>query len=147
MIHDIQSTQISHKQDGRNIYAIMKTMRPLAYHHNGFVATQVLGHIVYMIAYILRPCCFCAIWALCVSWITNALMTTYIYMCVYIYYLYIYMCVYIHKYTIYTYINILHTYKYITYILYILYIHIYHIYIYIYLYVYINIDIDRYIDV
>ena len=138
MIHDIQSTQISHKQDGRNICAIMKTMRPLAYHHNGFVATQVLGHIVYMIAYILRPYCFCAIWALCVSWITNDYLYTYIYIYIYVYiYMYIYIYVYIHKYIICTYVNILHTYKYITYILYILYIHIYHIYIYIYIYMYI----------
>ena len=44
MIHDTQSpqilkSQISQKQDGqRNIYAIMKTMYPLGYHHNDFVA-------------------------------------------------------------------------------------------------------------
>ena len=44
MIHDTQSPQIlkcqiSQKQDGwRNIYAIMKTMYPLGYHHNDFVA-------------------------------------------------------------------------------------------------------------
>ena len=45
MIHDTQSAQISQKQDGRNIYAIMKTMCPAGYHHNGFVATHALGHI------------------------------------------------------------------------------------------------------
>ena len=35
VIHDTQSAQISQKQDGRNIYAIMKTMCPPDYHHNG----------------------------------------------------------------------------------------------------------------
>ena len=40
MIHDTQSAQISHKQDERNIYVIMKTMCPPDYHHNGFVATH-----------------------------------------------------------------------------------------------------------
>ena len=38
MIHDTQSAQISQKQDGRNIYVIMKTMCPPGYHHNGSVA-------------------------------------------------------------------------------------------------------------
>ena len=28
VIHDLQNNQISQKQDGRNIYAIMKTMCP-----------------------------------------------------------------------------------------------------------------------
>ena len=37
MIHNTKSAQISQKQDGRNIYAIMKTMCPPGYHHNGFV--------------------------------------------------------------------------------------------------------------
>ena len=46
MIHDTQSAQISQKQDERNLYAIMKTMCPPGYHHNGFVATHALGHIV-----------------------------------------------------------------------------------------------------
>ena len=45
MIHDTQSAQISQKQDGRNMYVIMKTMCPPGYHHNGFVATHALGHI------------------------------------------------------------------------------------------------------
>ena len=48
MIHDIQSAQISQKQDGHNIYAIMKTMCPPGYHHNGFVATHALGHMMYI---------------------------------------------------------------------------------------------------
>ena len=46
MIHDTQSPQISHKQDERNIYVIMKTMCPPGYHHNGFVATHALGHMM-----------------------------------------------------------------------------------------------------
>ena len=37
-----RSTQISQKQDGRNIYAIMKIMCPPYYHCNGFVATNAL---------------------------------------------------------------------------------------------------------
>ena len=47
MIHDTQSAQISQKRDGRNIYAIMKTMCPPGYHHNGFVATHAFGHMMY----------------------------------------------------------------------------------------------------
>ena len=47
MIDGIQSAQISQKQDGHNIYAIMKTMCPLGYHHNGFEATHALGHMMY----------------------------------------------------------------------------------------------------
>ena len=47
MIHDTQSAQISQKQDERNIYEIMKTMCPPGYHHNGFVATHALGHMMY----------------------------------------------------------------------------------------------------
>ena len=29
------------------IYKIMKTMCPPSYHHNGFVATHALGHMMY----------------------------------------------------------------------------------------------------
>ena len=29
-----------------NIYVIMKTMCPPGYHHNGFVATHALGHMM-----------------------------------------------------------------------------------------------------
>ena len=29
------------------MYYIMKTMRPSNYHHNGFVATHALGHMMY----------------------------------------------------------------------------------------------------
>ena len=31
----------------RNKYAIMKTMCPPSYHHNGFVATHAPGYIIY----------------------------------------------------------------------------------------------------
>ena len=48
MIHDTQSAQISQKQDERNIHVIMKTMCLPGYHHNGFVATHALGHIMYI---------------------------------------------------------------------------------------------------
>ena len=44
--HDTQSAQISQKQDERNIYAIMKTVWPPSYHHNGFVSTHALGHMM-----------------------------------------------------------------------------------------------------
>ena len=57
---------------GHNIYAIMKTMCPPGYHHNGFVGTHALGimtykyHIyimyiyiyifIYIYIYIIQPC-------------------------------------------------------------------------------------------
>ena len=47
MIHGTRIAQILQKQDGRNIYAIMKIMCPPGYHHNGFVATHALGHMIY----------------------------------------------------------------------------------------------------
>ena len=52
------------------IYAIMKTKCPPGYHHNGFVATHALGHMMYGLVYyghgilrfgILRSSCFCEI--------------------------------------------------------------------------------------
>ena len=46
-IYDTQSAEISQKQDERNIHVIMKTMCPPGYHHNGFVATHALGHMMY----------------------------------------------------------------------------------------------------
>ena len=46
MIHDTLSAQISQKQDGRNKHVIIKTMRPPSYHHNGFVATHALRHMI-----------------------------------------------------------------------------------------------------
>ena len=84
MIHDAQSAQISQKQDGHNIYVIMKTVYPPGHHHNVFVAIQALGCIADTSApkstqqdnplhssrllnkHILHPSCFCEIWALCV---------------------------------------------------------------------------------
>ena len=47
MIRDTQSDQISQKQDGRNIYVIMKTVCPPGYHDSGFVATHALGHMMH----------------------------------------------------------------------------------------------------
>ena len=35
------------ESDGRNIYAITKTMYPPGYHHNGFVSTNTQEHSVY----------------------------------------------------------------------------------------------------
>ena len=46
MIPDTQSPQISQKQDEHKIYIIMKTTYPPGYHHNGFVATYALGHMM-----------------------------------------------------------------------------------------------------
>ena len=46
-MHDTQSVHISLKQDEHNVYVIMKTMCPSSYHHNGFVATHALGHMMY----------------------------------------------------------------------------------------------------
>ena len=37
------------------IYVIMKTMCPSSYHHNGFVAIHVLGHMMYGYALLLVP--------------------------------------------------------------------------------------------
>ena len=39
----------------------MKTMCPPGYHHNGFVATDALGHMMYGYIYILRSSCLCEI--------------------------------------------------------------------------------------
>ena len=39
-----------------NIYSVMKTICPPGYHHNGFVATHVLGDMTYI-----HPSCFCEI--------------------------------------------------------------------------------------
>ena len=43
---------ITQKQDGHNTYVIMKAMCLPAYHQNGFVATQSLGHMMYVITYV-----------------------------------------------------------------------------------------------
>ena len=47
MIHDTQNAQISQKQDGRNIYVIMKRVCPPGSHDSGFVATHALGHMMH----------------------------------------------------------------------------------------------------
>ena len=47
MIHDTQGGQISQKQHAINIYAIIKTMWPSGYYHNGFVAAHALGNMMY----------------------------------------------------------------------------------------------------
>ena len=47
-MHDTQSTQISQKQDGSNIYAIMKTMRP-SVSHNDFVVYIYIYYILYIL--------------------------------------------------------------------------------------------------
>ena len=41
-----QSAKISQNQYGRSIYVIMKTMCSGGYHHNGFMATHTLGHMM-----------------------------------------------------------------------------------------------------
>ena len=45
------SAQISQKQDGHNIYAIMKTMCLPSYHHNDFVSTHALRQMMYSYIY------------------------------------------------------------------------------------------------
>ena len=45
MTHRVHKSQNEH-----NIYD-MKTMRPPGFHHNGFVATHALGHIIYIYIY------------------------------------------------------------------------------------------------
>ena len=47
VIHDTQSAQISQEQDERNVHVIMKTMCPPGYHHNGFMTTHALEHVMY----------------------------------------------------------------------------------------------------
>ena len=46
-MHETQNDQISQKQDERNIYVVMETMSPPGYDHNGFLATQPLGYMMY----------------------------------------------------------------------------------------------------
>ena len=47
VISDPPHTECSQLQDEHNIYGIMKTMCPRSYHHNVFVATHALRHIMY----------------------------------------------------------------------------------------------------
>ena len=49
-IYIIKLNQISQKQEMKqedNIYVIMKTMCPPVYHHDSFVVTPALGHMMY----------------------------------------------------------------------------------------------------
>ena len=46
MIRDTQSAQVSQMKDEHNIYVIMKTICPLGYYHNGFVATHAVGNMM-----------------------------------------------------------------------------------------------------
>ena len=70
MIHDTQRAQISQKEDGHNIYAILKTMCPPGYHHISFVhelPQSHNGYIVFMIAYIyIIYICVCVCVCVCV---------------------------------------------------------------------------------
>ena len=45
------------------VYIIIKTIYPPGYHHNGFVETHALGHMMYgwEYIYILHSSCFCEI--------------------------------------------------------------------------------------
>ena len=47
VVSDPRHTECSNLTEERKLYAIMKTMCPPGYHHNGFVATDALGHIMY----------------------------------------------------------------------------------------------------
>ena len=47
MIHDTQSAKILHKENGCNIYVIMKTMCSSGYQYNGFMASHALGEIMH----------------------------------------------------------------------------------------------------
>ena len=47
MIHDTQSAKTLPKQDGRNIYVIIKTMCPPGFLHNEFLGTHTLEHMMY----------------------------------------------------------------------------------------------------
>ena len=46
------------------IYEIVKTMCPPGYHHNGFVATHALGHMIYIYIYIWQVYIYIHIWHL-----------------------------------------------------------------------------------
>ena len=46
VIHNTRSSSISQKQDGHNLYVIMKILCPPGYHHNVFVATHTIGHMI-----------------------------------------------------------------------------------------------------
>ena len=52
-MHDTQSTQISQKQDGSNIYAIMKTMHPPVSHNDFVVYIYIYIYYILYILYII----------------------------------------------------------------------------------------------
>ena len=114
------------KQDERNIYAMTKTMYSASYHHNGFLVTHALGHIMYGYTSLvpvnqrfssLVP----ANITIHYQHVPNCVIYIHIYIYMYIY-IYIYICIYILYYIYYMYI----------------YMHIYYICICIYIYVYTN---------
>ena len=47
-MHDTQSTQISQKQDGSNIYAIVKTMHPPVSHNDFVVYIYIIYYDIYI---------------------------------------------------------------------------------------------------
>ena len=47
MIQDTQSAQIVQKWNRSSIFVIMKIIWGSSYHHNSFVSTHVLGHMIY----------------------------------------------------------------------------------------------------
>ena len=47
IIYNTQSAQAWQKQDEHNTYIIMKATCPPVHYQNGFVATQVPGHVIY----------------------------------------------------------------------------------------------------
>ena len=108
------------------IYAIIKTMCPPSYHHNDFVATHALGHMMHELP---QSNCGDNKEAILFSWLhinfthlstvrfehsvcCGSRMTIYIYVyvciciyiCIYIYIIYIYGNIYVYIFDIYTYI-------------------------------------------
>ena len=77
------------------MYVIMETMCPPGYHHNGFVETHALGHMMYGSYVHLASVRFEH------SVCHGSLMTTYIYIYIYMYIIYIYN-IYIYVIYIYT---------------------------------------------
>ena len=78
MIHNIQSAQISDKQDRYNRYVIMKTMCPPGYHNNkSFLATHVHVHDVRIVhlgsSLYIRTC-----WKSCIGNNTYSKFTTFL---------------------------------------------------------------------
>ena len=96
------------KQDERNIYAMTKTMYSASYHHNGFLVTHALGHIMYgytsLVPVNQR---FSSLVPANITIQYQHVPNCVIYIYIYIYiYMYIYI-IYMHKYMLYIYIYIL----------------------------------------